>query len=83
MTSEQILELAKQCDMQLMNVAHGVYEVDMEDLIAFANAIAQRTRDECAAACVASKLIEWPTTTEISAVNKCAKAIRSMTNECI
>lgn len=36
-----------------------------------------RERERCAKVCVASKLIDMPTTIEIAAVRKCAAAIRS------
>lgn len=42
MTPEQILELAKQCDFDTRAGFDG-------PIITFATAIAQRTRDECAA----------------------------------
>ena len=50
MTEKEILELAKQCgievafDLRLGDVA----ALMTNELITFANAIAQRTRDECA-----------------------------------
>lgn len=38
---------------------------------------AEQERKACAKVCIANQLIEWPTTVEIAAVNKCAAAIRN------
>ena len=38
---------------------------------------AEKEREACAQACVASDLIDWPTSVEIAAIRKCAAAIRA------
>lgn len=70
MTESEILELAKQCDFNISDGFDG-------PLITFANAIAQRTRDECAEKFeeMQSNGDAWVSTVAASA------AIRSMTND--
>ena len=67
MTETEILELAKE---------HAIWD-DSPELITFANAIAQRTRDECAEKFeeMQSNGDAWVSTVAASA------AIRSMTND--
>ena len=43
----------------------------------FAALVAAAEREACAKVCVASDLIDWPTTFEVAAVRKCVTAIRA------
>ena len=75
MTSEQIIELAKH--QKWLGNADGWTFNSRQQLITFANAIAQRTRDECAEKFeeMQSNGDAWVSTVAASA------AIRSMTND--
>jgi len=78
MTNEEILQLARDCRIVGKNhTGTGDY---MDKFIAFANAVRNAALTEAAEICVASKLIEWATTVEIMAINKCAAAIREARN---
>ena len=47
----------------------------------FAALVAAAEREECAKVCVASDLIDWPTSVEIAAIRKCATAIRARSQQ--
>ena len=47
----------------------------------FAKLVAAAECEACAQACVASDLIDWPTSVEVAAIRKCAAAIRARSKE--
>ena len=88
MTENEILELAKEDRVRSEYTEFGWqdcdrYEFDANELIAFARAVQEKTRDECAAVLARVRRddgdgqhAQW-----YAGVDGCAAAIRSMTND--
>lgn len=61
--------------------APGFQPGQTDALCKFAEFVAAAEREACAQACVASDLIDWPTSVEVAAIRKCAAAIRARSKE--
>ena len=72
MKQDEIIEMARQAGMyQDLSVSFN------QSIQNFAKLVAAKEREECAKACTASDLIDFPTRVEDAAINKCSKAIRA------
>ena len=86
MKRDEIIKLAREAGFREPNPHDGFMGLayDYRDgtdtgasLDHFAALVAAAEREECAKVCVASDLIDWPTSVEIAAIRKCAAAIRA------
>ena len=71
MTRDEIIKLAREAGLKDLGGAN------MEALVRFATLVAAAEREACAQVCVASDLVDMPTTVEIAIVRKCAAVIRA------
>ena len=71
-----VMELAREAGWgNVVSMPH------IQALERFASLVAAAEREACAKACVASDLVDMPTTVEIAIVRKCAAAIRGRSNK--
>ena len=68
---DTIVSMAREAGMPSLSL------IDIGYLEKFAALVASAEREACAQACVASDLIDWPTSVEVAAIRKCAAAIRA------
>ena len=68
---DTIVFMAREAGMSSLSL------IDIGYLEKFAALVAAAEREACAQACVASDLIDWPTSVEVAAIRKCAAAIRA------
>ena len=73
MTQDDIIRMAREAGL----FTHKEVQPELER---FANLVAAAEREACAKVCIASELINMPTTVEIAAIRKCAAAIRASGN---
>ena len=71
MTRDDIIRMAREADAEHNDVAVTPF------LSRFASLVAAAEREACAQVCVASDLVDMPTTVEIAIVRKCAAVIRA------
>lgn len=73
MNRTEIAALAREAGLAQVKTGHGLAGF----VFHFAALVAAAEREACAQACVASDLIDWPTSVEVAAIRKCAAAIRA------
>ena len=80
MTNDELISLAREAGMLDFSEPSDS-DLLLGELERFAALVAAAEREACAKACVASDLVDMPTTVEIAIVRKCAAAIRGRSNK--
>ena len=74
MTKDEIIEMAKQCELVVGNAEHGIYLMALQR---FAALVAEKEREACAMVCDDVSIIGFKDDHWYHASEKCAAAIRA------